>query len=94
MKSLFKVSKNITLTIFTLSVFFSASAFTPTQNISATCPIGYAKNNAGLCVNVTNQRPVVSVTSKKASAYTMCLTNTPNWTPAKQKSCMKAKGYK
>lgn len=59
-----------------------------------TCPVGYAKNSTGVCVNVTTQRPVVSKASKRSTAYALCLTNTPNWTPAKQKACMRAKGYK
>ena len=61
---------------------------------ASTCPVGYAKNNSGVCVNVTTQRPAVSKASRHATAYALCLTNTPNWTPAKQKSCMRAKGYK
>lgn len=92
MKSLSKVSKNITLAIFTLSVFFSASAFTPTQNFSATCPIGYVKNAGGVCVVVTNQRPVVSRASKKMAANALCL-GIKNWTPKAHKACMKKKGF-
>ena len=85
-----------TITTLALSAILAGSmAIVSSKPVRAqSCPVGYAKNNAGLCVNVTTQRPVVSKASKRATAYALCLTNTPNWTPTKQKSCMRAKGYK
>jgi hypothetical protein len=87
-----KLSKNITLVIFTLSVFFSASAFTP-QNVSATCGVGYTKNSTGQCVNITKQRSSVAKLSKRMSANALCL-SIKNWTPERHKACMAGKGFK
>jgi len=64
---------------------------TPAQ--AKTCAIGYAKNSAGVCVDVTKQRPAVSKASKKAAAHALCL-GMSGWTPAKHKTCMANKGYK
>jgi hypothetical protein len=56
------------------------------------CGVGY-RDNGVKCVAITTQRASVSKLSKKMSAYAMCL-SMKNWTPDKQSSCMKAKGYK
>ena len=81
------------ITLAVLTVIIAVLGYTSPVSAKE-CAIGYTKNSNGICVNVTTQRPVVSKASKKASAYAMCLTNTPNWTPAKQKACMRTKGYK